>query len=246
MRLPHGDGFAAAGLPERARRRSRPAMPRSPAGTSRRPCARRACHDPDRHLPLRCRREPKARSGRAQAWRHATASPCSMRPARSTPTIAAKYRSFLSILATIHSQSNAACALHNWSSQLHCKASLCEVASLDETTRGVGGFGSTGAASGGNESGQIRRYIVSRYITVDMSALISRLADLAMPLLPRKGILAIAAVIDIALHARWPAGRRQGAGARAIDLPPRHLGAGAAGARAARHPQGRARAARRL
>jgi Rrf2 family protein len=43
-----------------------------------------------------------------------------------------------------------------------------------------------------------------------------------MPLLPRKGILAIAAVIDIALHAR---GRPVAAKALAIRhrLPPRHL-----------------------
>jgi dUTP pyrophosphatase len=30
------------------------------------------------------------------------------------------------------------------------QATICEVASLDETTRGVGGFGSTGTAPGGN------------------------------------------------------------------------------------------------
>jgi Rrf2 family protein len=43
-----------------------------------------------------------------------------------------------------------------------------------------------------------------------------------MPLLPRKGILAIAAVIDIALHAR---GRPVAAKALAVRhrLPPRHL-----------------------
>jgi dUTP pyrophosphatase len=32
------------------------------------------------------------------------------------------------------------------------QAVICEVASLDETTRGVGGFGSTGTARGGNSS----------------------------------------------------------------------------------------------
>jgi Rrf2 family protein len=43
-----------------------------------------------------------------------------------------------------------------------------------------------------------------------------------MPLLPRKGVLAIAAVIDIALHAN---GRPVAAKALALrhDLPPRHL-----------------------
>ncbi len=47
-------------------------------------------------------------------------------------------------------------------------------------------------------------------------------ADLLMQLLPRKGILAIAAVIDIALHAR---GRPVAAKALATRhrLPPRHL-----------------------
>src|SRR6266852_8853925 len=47
-------------------------------------------------------------------------------------------------------------------------------------------------------------------------------ADLLMQLLPRKGILAIAAVIDIALHAR---GRPVAARALATRhrLPPRHL-----------------------
>src|SRR3954451_3216000 len=43
-----------------------------------------------------------------------------------------------------------------------------------------------------------------------------------MPLLPRKGVLAIAAVIDIALHAN---GRPEAAKVLALrhDLPPRHL-----------------------
>jgi dUTP pyrophosphatase len=33
-----------------------------------------------------------------------------------------------------------------------CQARICEVASLDETTRGVGGFGSTGVAGRNNGS----------------------------------------------------------------------------------------------
>ena len=33
------------------------------------------------------------------------------------------------------------------------QANICETASLDETTRGVGGFGSTGTARGGNGTG---------------------------------------------------------------------------------------------
>jgi Rrf2 family protein len=43
-----------------------------------------------------------------------------------------------------------------------------------------------------------------------------------MPLLPRKGILAIAAVIDIALHARSGPVSARALAAR-HDLPPRHL-----------------------
>jgi Rrf2 family iron-sulfur cluster assembly transcriptional regulator len=43
-----------------------------------------------------------------------------------------------------------------------------------------------------------------------------------MPLLPRKGVLAIAAVIDIALHARSGPVSARALAAR-HDLPPRHL-----------------------
>src|SRR5438552_17860056 len=55
-----------------------------------------------------------------------------------------------------------------------------------------------------------------------LPAAVVRSADVPMPLLPRKGVLAITAVIDIALNAR---GRPVAAKALASrhSLPPRHL-----------------------
>src|SRR5256714_9044852 len=55
-----------------------------------------------------------------------------------------------------------------------------------------------------------------------LPAAVVRSADVPMPLLPRKGVLAITAVIDIALNAR---GRPVAAKALATRhrLPPRHL-----------------------
>ena len=52
--------------------------------------ARRAGAGADRFRHRAAARPSKARSGRAPAWRSSTASPCSMRPAPSMPTIAAR------------------------------------------------------------------------------------------------------------------------------------------------------------
>ena len=92
LRLPHGARSAAAGLPERARCRARPARGRAGrcAGARSRPARAPRSRPASRS---RCRPGPKARCGRARASRCATASPCSTRRARSTPTIAAKSRS---------------------------------------------------------------------------------------------------------------------------------------------------------
>src|SRR5262249_24133510 len=63
------------------------------------------------------------------------------------------------------------------------QAAICEVENLDETTRGVRGFGSTGTGREGRTD-----YVL---------AAVSPISGNPMPLLPRKGALAIAAVIDI-------------------------------------------------
>src|SRR5262245_31769813 len=76
---------------------------------------------------------------------------------------------------------------------------------FDETTRGIRGFGSNGHAMG---KGAI--------------SLCAPTPGLVMPLLPRKGVLAIAAVIDIALNARYQPVQSK-ALARRLRLPPRHL-----------------------
>ena len=71
-RLPHGEGLAAALLPERQRRGSRPDRRRAgrcAAGHRARPL----CGGADRHQRSRCRRARKRRCGRARASRCATA-----------------------------------------------------------------------------------------------------------------------------------------------------------------------------
>ena len=82
---------AAAVLSKRARRRPRSAG-RGAGRRAAHDCARRARADPDRHRDRAAAGHRRRRCGRAPGLPRITASPCSTRPAPSTPTIAARSR----------------------------------------------------------------------------------------------------------------------------------------------------------
>ena len=71
-------------------------------------------------------------------------------------TVDADFRGELQVILVNHGQESFTVERGMRIAQLVIAATLqaviCEVASLDETTRGVGGFGSTGTAPGGNGS----------------------------------------------------------------------------------------------
>ena len=108
----------------------------------------------------------------------------------------------------IRSRSNAARGLRNWCSRPHVQAVICEVASLDETHARSSGFWIYGHGPGRGEPTRPRKIdTMIPYLRRPRST-----RRCPMPLLPRKGILAITAVIDIALNARGPAGGSEGLG----------------------------------
>ena len=92
-------------------------------------------------LPPGSEGQIRPRSGLAVA----TASPCSMRRERSTPTIAENYRSFLSITAPKFSSSGAGCAIAQLVIAAMQHAKLVEIGKPGHRQHAhAGGFGSTG------------------------------------------------------------------------------------------------------
>src|SRR5262245_10320910 len=137
------------------------------------------------------------------------------------PTIAARYTLFLRILAPINSQSSAAHGLPNWSFLLYCMECFAKLQILMKQHAALGVLvlpARDGKMVPAETTGTGCTIIPRR--TMVPQLLIP--AGSPMALLPRKGVLAIAAVIDIALNAR---GRPVAAKALATRhrLPPRHL-----------------------
>ena len=124
-----------------------------------------------------CRRASRRRCGRAPASRSSTASPCSTRRARSTPTIAARCRC--------------------------CSINLGRRAVRDHA-RHAHRAARRRAGHAGRRSSRSRRSTRTR--RAGRRLRLDRAADEAEPdamiLLSRRSLLAIAAVVDIALHAR--------------------------------------------
>ena len=106
--------------------------------------ARRTRAGADRHRDRAAGGHRGAGAAALRPRRHVTASRCSMRPAPSMPTTAAKYRFCLSISAANRSSITRGMRIAQLVIAPVIHAQLREVASLDETSRGTGGFGSTG------------------------------------------------------------------------------------------------------
>ena len=137
-------------------------------------------------------------------------------------TIDADYRGEIQVILVnlgqrvVHRR-RAACALPNWSSHRSCKSQSARSQNLMKPHAELGVLVLRAWVTESNpDDGRVR------YCHELCGARSRHSWNRRMPLLPRKGVLAIAAVIDIALHAR---GRPVAAKALASRhrLPPRHL-----------------------
>ena len=143
MQLPHGAGLplpayqSADAAGSRSHGRGRGSMRRSPSRPARAPSFRPAWRSP-------CRPAPRDRCGPARAWRRGMASPFLMRP---EPSIA-DYRGEIQVILVNFGQESFTVTRGMRIAQLIIapvlRVTIRAMANLDETTRGVGGFGSTG------------------------------------------------------------------------------------------------------
>ena len=208
---------AAAAIPKRARRR--PRSPRRGAGRrAGRACARRARARSRPASRSRCRPATKARSGRARVWRPRHGVTVLNAPG----TVDADYRGELQVILVNLGAEPFVVQRGMRIAQIVIApvqhATLVETNELEATERAAGGFGSTGTRL--KPSGAFVTDAAALYRA--NHSLISTFSVCCMSLLPRKGLLAIAAVVDVALQTD---GRPISAKTLAArhGLPPRHL-----------------------